>query len=351
MLTTDDSASGEVFLYTGDQTDSDPNGFSSGTLHVLRVGDFEWEGMVKGQVYQATWTAIPNDIAFAIGKDAYNALDAWVNTDNRSTNFRKIEDCNEDPNAPGTFYFAATGGPFTTNGSTIPNSECALKTEGGCDNPFGKIYRITINPTNPSGTCEIELLLEGNPTDGGAYDNLCPTRDGKILILEDPTPTVTSEIYRPQERYARILEFNPATDTVTHLFEVDYATLYPTAEPFTKHLSHSGLVEFGDASNPMFMIGLQSVALTTPGDALSDAGLKIFSGQLAILVKKDPEVLSAENTLISYGAIQTPSQYYYSNDNGGLIAALVVGWVVAGVALLLVIILVAKLATGGTTKV
>lgn len=248
FLTTDDSASGEVFLFTGDQTSSDPNGFSSGTLHVLRVESLSFEEMQIGTIYTGSWTPIPHDVAFGLGKDGYNALDAWVNEADRSTNFRKIEDINEDPNNPGTFYFAATGGPFPVNSSVVlTNAECGTRTLiGGCDNPFGKIYKLTISPNDPTSTATLELVLEGSFENGGGYDNLCITRDGEILILEDTTPTALSEIYKPNNRYPQVLNYGIQSKKVTPMFEVDYNSLEPNTAPYSEHMSHSGIVEFGD---------------------------------------------------------------------------------------------------------
>jgi len=36
-------------------------------------------------------------------------LSDYVNAEGRSTNFQRLEDLAEDPNNPGSFYFATTG--------------------------------------------------------------------------------------------------------------------------------------------------------------------------------------------------------------------------------------------------
>lgn len=335
LLTSDDSASGELFMFVGQQTAEDPNGFANGELYALKVDGFEHEFMEIDEVYPVSWTKIPHDIAHAVGPTAYDALDAWVNTGNRTTNFRKIEDLNEDPNNPETFYFAATGGPFPVDTNlALNNSECAKKDliPGGCDNPFGKIYRLNISNTDPfSGT--IELVLEGSYENGGSYDNLCVTRNEHILILEDTTPTGLTEIFKPQNRYVQVLDFDVRAKTVRPIFEVDYDSLYPYDAPYIQHLSHSGIVEFGDVNNPMFMITLQSAAYDNPGD--HPGGLKIFAGQLAIFAQRDYQSITRTNQLVSFGKIQpsvtTPSSPTITDGTSsadviGLIIALVVGW-------------------------
>ena len=74
---------------------------------------FGYETMPENQALIGRWNLVPDDVALAPGEE----LSDWVNVgseesltgDFRSTNFRRPEDMHEDPNNPGTFYFATTG--------------------------------------------------------------------------------------------------------------------------------------------------------------------------------------------------------------------------------------------------
>lgn len=96
------------------------------------------------------------------------------------------------------------------------------------------------------------------------------------------------------------------------------------------------------------MIALQGAAFDVPGDALSDAGLKIFSGQLAILAKLDHISVTPDNKLVSFGAIQPATTTVVIEESSanttGLIIALVIGWVLAvGFAIIAVVLYWMKL--------
>ena len=97
---------------------------------------------------------------------------------------------------------------------TLSNADCGRREliPGGCDNPFGKLYRLTIGThlcrskinflgsSDPTVGGTIEVILEGSVDNGGAYDNVLATKSGKIILLEDPTPTALSEIFQPASR-------------------------------------------------------------------------------------------------------------------------------------------------------
>lgn len=356
ILTTDDSPSGEVFMYVGDQTASDPNGFSMGTLYVLRVEPFSYELMDEGTVYTTSWTAIPRDVAIGMGVDGYNAIDAWVNDQNRSTNFRKIEDICEDPNESETFYFAATGGPFPIDSTlTLNTSQCALgqAITGGCDNPFSKIYRLKIDKTDPTAPGTIELVLTGSAVNGGGFDNVLVKRDGKILLLEDQTPISLEEVYKPNGRFGQVIEFDPVTKTVEPFMEVDYKSLQPNDLPYTQHCSHSGLIElfFTPQDAPMFINGLQGPIMNQEGD--QPGLLKVFAGQIALYVPLDPNAVDPGQVPKSFGVIGedsvvcgvTPGSSEFT-DRNALIVALSVGWAVA-VVLFIALIIVGMMKMAG----
>lgn len=330
LLTTDDSSdgSGEVYMYVGTQTAADPNGFADGTLYVLHVAGYDFETFTLNTVFTAEWVPIPRDVATSLD---FQVLDTWGNTNQRSTNFRKIEDICEDPNNRETFYFAATGGNFATNSSlTLSTFQCAQGVAGiagGCDNPLGKLYKLTISRVDPTLPPTLELVLEGSLANGGGFDNVLVTRGGDIYIVEDPTPPSLNEIFKVQNRYAQIRKFNPSTKEIVPFMEVDYATINPTAPPYTEHMSHSGLIEFGTASSPVFLIGFQGPVFAVP--PMNSGLLNIFAGQLALFVPLDAASVAPVNQPKDFGSIGLYQSPPVASDTQGLVAALAVGWVIA----------------------
>lgn len=330
LLTTDDSSdgSGEVYMYVGSQTAADPNGFADGTLYVLHVVGYDFETFTLNTVFTAEWVPIPRNISTSLD---FQVLDTWGNTNQRSTNFRKIEDICEDPNNRETFYFAATGGNFATNSSlTLTTFQCAqgvAGVDGGCDNPFGKLYKLTISRVDPTLPPTLELVLEGGPTTGGGFDNVLVTRGGDIYIVEDPTPPSLNEIFKVQGRYAQVRKFNPTTKQIVPFMEMDYETINPSAPNYTEHMSHSGLIEFGSASNPVFLMAFQGPVFAAP--PMNAGLLNIFAGQLALFVPLDAASVAPVNQPKDYGPIGTYQSTTSTTDTQGLVAALAVGWVVA----------------------
>jgi len=83
MLSMEDENDGEIYMYVGDQTDEDPNGFQDTTdsLYVLRVKDtegniFTFEDMPENEELTGEWVSVPDLVT--LNRDP-NALSSWVN--------------------------------------------------------------------------------------------------------------------------------------------------------------------------------------------------------------------------------------------------------------------------------
>jgi glycerophosphoryl diester phosphodiesterase len=262
LLSTEDLADGELYLFVGQQTADDPNGFTNGDLYVLRVDGFDYETMDEGESLTGKWTPVPDTIAL----DSGPVLSDWVNADGRSTNFRRLEDLHEDPNQPGTFYFATTGSTASPPGSSTP------------DNLYGKLYTFTLNPQDPTGDMTIELVLTGGPDTGVSYDNLTVDSAGKVIIQEDRAGG-GGIIMAAQQRYARVLDFDPITGSVTFLFEANQAGIDPGSAADFGNWETSGIIEAGFDSQT----GRSIYLLTVQAHSLNDPTY-IQSGQLILLL-------------------------------------------------------------------
>lgn len=255
LIGTEDSADGELYLFVGQQTILDPNGFADGDLYVLRVEDnqgivYDYETMPQNVTLTGKWTAVPDAIALGSSEGLSN----WVNESGRSTNFRRLEDIHEDPNQPGTFYVAATGHLSPPPGSIIP------------DNPLGKIYTFTLNPLDPVGEMNIELVLVGGDTTGVSYDNLTVNSAGEVIIQEDRAGA-SGVIFASQKRYARVLAFNPGLSSVIFLFEANQAGIDPDSAGDYGNWETTGIIEVGvesETGKSIYLLNIQAHTLSDP---------------------------------------------------------------------------------------
>lgn len=249
ILSTEDSADGEMYLYRGQQTAQDPNGFFTGTLHVMRVKDFggsivAYETMTEGVPYTYEWVQVPQQLAMGDG----DGLSNWVNSVNRSTNFRRLEDIHEDPRRPLTFYVTTTGHDSIPPGHSNP------------DNPLGKVYTFSLNPLDPIGDSTITLVLEGGEQTGVNYDNLTVDSWGNVLLQEDRVGE-SSAVMKSQMRYARILAYNIAKDQVTNLFELNQGAIDPWAANDYGKWESSGILELPGEHASSYLFSVQAHSL------------------------------------------------------------------------------------------
>lgn len=225
LFSSEDNADGELYMWLGQQTAEDPNGFKNGDLYVLKVDDADYEGqLTEGNKYTANWTKVDKSAVFgADGKPLANgnALTAFVNSAGKSTNFQRIEDFGEDPNNPGTFYFNSTGTknkPGTVG--TNPTDDTAATPEEA-ENPYGRLHRFSLNPNDPTGTISnFEEVVIGGPGKGNSYDNLVVDRNGNVLIQEDET-SFGGELMSAENREGSIWSYNIASKTITPTFSLD----------------------------------------------------------------------------------------------------------------------------------
>jgi glycerophosphoryl diester phosphodiesterase len=85
MLSMEDENDGEIYMYVGDQTEADPNGFNDTTdsLYVLRVKDaegniFGFEDMAENVELTAEWVSVPDLVTLNRSPEV---LSSWVNTE------------------------------------------------------------------------------------------------------------------------------------------------------------------------------------------------------------------------------------------------------------------------------
>src|SRR5262245_48399273 len=169
----DGSSSSQVYMYVGQKVPAstaplERNGFSNGQLYVLAgentAMNSEATFKVKGTSVGVRWASVN-----------YAQNDDKLDTQSRAVGsflFVRVEDGANDPQTPGDFYFVTTG-------------------RSGSANPFGRLYRLRLDPGNPLAPATSTLLLDG--TEGIiSPDNIDLNAHGELMICEDPTYNLSS---------------------------------------------------------------------------------------------------------------------------------------------------------------
>src|SRR5262245_10497090 len=185
ILTTEDAGSltSQLYMYVGTKNPSatDPlvkNGLVGGKLYVLAAstaGQGENTFHKGDGTLSLSWVEVP-DPANKVDPTAPGVTDATnlekVVQGLKSFNFVRVEDVAFDRNQPGTFYFITTG-----SGAESPTNP----------NSLGRLYRASIDPSNPTAGAKLTVLLEGDKGDPFVNpDNIDLNAQGQMLICEDP---------------------------------------------------------------------------------------------------------------------------------------------------------------------
>ena len=244
---TDDSTPGQVFFYVGDKKAAAPGldaldmaGLTGGTFYGLKVSELdtmadnnnESNGTTLGGDYQSAFTLESlGDVSGKTGAEIQAASET-----NEVTEFLRPEDGQWDTIDPDVFYFT------TTNGFDQPS----------------RLWAAEFNDaSNPAAGGTIRMLLDG--TEGQQMlDNMTVTKDGKVLLQEDPGN---------QTHLAKIWEYDPTTDELLLLAQHDPDRFDPAApaggEPFlTQDEESSGIIDvtdiLGSAGQNVFLFDVQA---------------------------------------------------------------------------------------------
>lgn len=295
LFSAEDNADGELYMWVGQQTEADPNGFNTGDLYVLRVDGTDFEGSIASGTKAATWTKVDKSTVF----DANNKplasgqpLSDFVNAAGRSTNFQRIEDFAEDPTNPGTFYFVTTG--TTNKKGTIGGTGNVAATPEEADNPYGRLYRFALNPTDPTaGITNFELMLTGGPGTGNSYDNIVVDRNGNVLIMEDETG-FGGALMAAENREAAVWSFNPTTKALEPYFYINESAGGAQFNNFAVkgEWETSGIVEVpGESSDPSYLFDVQAHTIKNPsGSKVVLNGNHVEGGQLILVTPSSAAV-------------------------------------------------------------
>jgi len=139
---------------------------------VLKVDGVDSEGQVSDNPTEAKWTKIDSSVAL-IQMAQFLVTMSMLKVAQPTSS---IEDLSEDPNNPGTFYFATTGTAEKPGGDVEDDTDNATTPEEA-ENPYGRLYRFSLNPENPTGSIsDFELVLKAVPIKASATITLLSIR-------------------------------------------------------------------------------------------------------------------------------------------------------------------------------
>jgi hypothetical protein len=221
VLATEDNSDGsQLYMYVADS----PGDFlaGNGQLYVFKADDAAGTAdIAKGD--ELTGSFIPVDQADNV--DA-QTLETKVRGDGAFT-FIRLEDLTYDRTNPHTIYFTDTGDDEAPN----------LAADGTPLSLNGRLYQMTLDPTDPTKVTGLTVLLDGdNGDDIHNPDNI--DADASMIMLQEDTGAGV----------ARILAYSIADGTLTPVATLDQSDsdelVDPTDEPGA--WESSGIINVSD---------------------------------------------------------------------------------------------------------
>lgn len=236
----------QVYVYIGAKrssgSDIERAGLTGGKLFGIRVVDAgafvvtETNDKVIGASSRKDWSRFILHDFGDVSRTSGDTLD--VDSLGLLTNFQRVEDGAFDPNRPNDFYFLTTGRvENNATRATFNNVTAATR-----------LWRVCFDDiTRPELGGFVELVLEGpagvanglSHTQPVMMDNLGFTRDGRILLQEDPGN---------YDRLAKVWSFDPVNRDLTELAASDpkYFTTGNTNTFLTRDEEASGIIDVSD---------------------------------------------------------------------------------------------------------
>ncbi len=289
----------QLHLYVGKKqstgTSVEKAGLTNGDLYVLNVPTVATDNIFRTTIAKST----PVDATFK--KIEWNtdvANFAKGARDNGFT-FARIEDGNWDPSNPNIFYF------ITTESNKDPVATKANPEEPTLSRDGGGLWRLTFKDAqNPLLGAKLELLLNGGEAPYlSKPDNLTVTKDGIIMIQEDPGNNA---------HVARLLAYRIKDSklAVVAAFDPKYFTA-AGSKYMTLDEESSGIIDVtdflrkGNDANSYFMFNAQ--IHTYSGVATIDPGVKgaLSAARPDLANRGAAKKLALDNTTVEGGQFYT----------------------------------------------
>lgn len=268
VIGTDDNASGQLRIYTGQKkrsgTAADKAGLTNGRLHVLDVAN---QAVTTDAGFRGTY-AKGNPAPAQANEVDWDASGPEQETEAvaKGLTLNRIEDGAFDPENPNDFYFFTTEGGDKTSRENDPVTGAPVTRDGG------GLWRLRFaDVSDPSAGMTLELLLDGSESPYlNKPDNMDIDHDGHLLIQEDPGGNA---------HLARVLAYDTGSGSIATLAQFDPARFASgaTGYPKTTDEESSGIIDVADLmGDGTFLLDAQ--IHTSAG--LSDPVRQVEHGQL-----------------------------------------------------------------------
>ena len=225
-------------------------------------------GMAEGVAYDVEWVKVTERTIDELNQEGIDSL---------AIGFQRIEDIDwrrGSAEANREVYFNATG-RYRPDNPDLANRGTT----------FGRVYKLTLDPENPTGDAVLEVVMDGDLEGGKADgmhspDNIVVTQN-YAYIQEDPNgyQDLNPEI----QGFAKLWQLNLNTGEVREVMECNQEGAAALGYGVTDSMWEiTGLIDVTDiigASEPTFLGGAQVHGWnfgTTPETAVRADGLKFF---------------------------------------------------------------------------
>lgn len=255
VLSTEDDAPGHLFMYIGRNQADILNG--RGQLYVFKASNASSPSdFHKGDTVQGTFIPVSQQ-----ENQNFTTLRKAV-TDKGALFFARLEDITYDLNSPNVLYFTSTGRSRFVDPKT-----------GQPYDAKGRVYKMTLDPQDPTRVVALEVLLEGDK--GGPVlnpDNIAVS-DSSLMIQED----INTEF--KGQRPGRIWQYNLQNKSLTAVAELDQTD--PSGNPIPGDSpgdwESSGIINMANILGPnKWLVNVQAHTLSTAQFGGQDEGGQIL---------------------------------------------------------------------------
>jgi secreted PhoX family phosphatase len=263
VLTDDDASGSEVYLYVANSEADLLSG--KGQLSVFTAGN------AKGTADIAKGTTLTGQFVPIDQKDNTDAgtLQKAVDAAGAFT-FVRAEDVAYNPATPNVLYFSDTG----------DNEDPNLDASGKPLTANGRIYQITLDPSDPTKVTALEVLLDGDRGDDIRNpDNVAVSADGKTLMIQEDLNSYNRQAN--SDATGRVLALDLDSGTVIPVARLDQSDGDGLVDPgdVAGSWETSGIIDVSDLFGPgTWLTGVQAHTRQTPQFGGVDEG-----GQLLLI--------------------------------------------------------------------
>ena len=287
VVTTDDDAAGsELYLFVADSPADVLSG--NGQLYVFKADNAAGTAdIAKGD--DLTGTFVPVDEADNADPDALQeAVDAAG-----AFTFVRLEDVTYDRTTTTTIYFADTG----------DNEEPNLATPTGDPvNGNGRLYRLALDPTDPTKVTSLQVLLDGDAGDDLRNPDNLDANATTIMLQEDLNGYNRAA---DSEATGRILAYDIASGALTSIAKIDQSddpSLVVEPGDEAGSWESSGIIDVSDLfGEGAWLVDVQAHTLEVDQFGDVDEG-----GQLLLLRQTTPAAATPEAAVPTVVATVAP---------------------------------------------